>query len=152
MKRLVSPTKRPPPEPAEDNALARRFERRVALSRLALLGERVFEALLWPFVIVCAFLIVSLLDAWSVLPPLLHRVALAAFGIGLLLYFLPLLRLPVPTRGEALRRLERNADVKPRPASSYEDRLGATPAKETAALWAAHRSRLARLIAKLKPE
>src|SRR3990172_8947473 len=98
MKRSVFGPRRTPPEATEDNSLARRFERRVTLSRLALLGERIWEALLWPFVIVCAFLIVTLLDAWSVLPPLLHRVALAAFGIGLLLSLLPLLRLPVPTR------------------------------------------------------
>jgi uncharacterized protein (TIGR02302 family) len=52
---------------------------------------------------------------------------------------------------EALRRLERNANVKHRPASPYEDRLGATPPRETALLWAAHRERLARLVAKLKP-
>src|SRR3990172_9681458 len=114
MKRPIAHKKPTPPETPEDSALARRFERRVTLSRLALLGERVWEALLWPFVIVCAFLVVTLLDAWSVLPPLLHRVVLAGFGIGLLLSLLPLLRLPVPTRGEALRRLERDADIKHR--------------------------------------
>ena len=97
------------------------------------------------------FLIVSLLELWSVLPPLLHRVLLGAFGLALLVSFLPLIRLPLPTRPEALRRLERNANIKHRPASSYEDRLGATPPKETALLWAAHRERLARLVAKLKP-
>ena len=151
MMRSVFRPKPTPPEPAEDNALAKRFERKVRLSRLALLAERIWEASLWPFIIVCAFLIVSLLELWTVLPPLLHRVLLGAFGLALLASFLPLIRLPLPTRPEALRRLERNANIKHRPASSYEDRLGATPPKETALLWAAHRERLARLVAKLRP-
>ncbi len=72
------------PETPEYDALARRFERRVRLSQLALLGERVWEALLWPFLVVTVFLIVSLLDLWPLLPPLAHRAALGAFGIALL--------------------------------------------------------------------
>ncbi len=138
------------PEGAEDSALTRRFERRVTLSRLALLAERLWEALLWPFLVIGAFLVVSLFDLWSVAPPLLHRVLLGAFGLALLVSLLPLIRLPLPSRAEALRRLERTADIKHRPASSYEDRL-ASPQGETALLWAAHRARLARLVAKLKP-
>ncbi len=151
MMRSVFRPKETSPETAEDSALASRFEGRVRLSWLALLGERIWEALLWPFLVVAAFLVVSLLELWSVLPPLVHRVLLGGFGLALIVSFLPLLRLSLPTREEALRRLERNAGIKHRPASSYEDRLGATPARETAALWSAHRQRLSRLIAKLKP-
>jgi uncharacterized protein (TIGR02302 family) len=138
------------PEGAEDSALTRRFERRVTLSRLALLAEHLWEALLWPFLVIGAFLVVSLFDLWSVAPPLLHRVLLGAFGLALLVSLLPLISLPLPSRAEALRRLERTANIKHRPASSYEDRL-ASPQGETALLWAAHRARLARLVAKLKP-
>lgn len=151
MMRSVFRSKETPPETAEDDALAKRFEGRVRLSWLALLGERIWEALLWPFLVVTAFLGVSLLELWSLLPPLLHRVLLGGFGLALIVSFLPLLRLSLPTRQEALRRLERHADIKHRPASSYEDRLGATPARETVALWSAHRERLSRLIARLKP-
>jgi uncharacterized protein (TIGR02302 family) len=143
--------KKSSPDASEDNALARRFEWRVALSRLALVGEHVWEALLWPFLVVAVFLILSLLDLWSIVPPLLHRGLLLAFGIAFLVSLLPLIRFPMPTRAEALRRLERNAEIKHRPASSYEDRLGTTPRGDTAILWAAHRERLAKLMAKLKP-
>ncbi len=139
------------PEAAEKKAPANRLEGRVRMSWLALLGERIWEALLWPFLVAAAFLVVSLLDLWSYLPPLLHRVLLGGFGLALILSFLPLIRLSLPTRQEALRRLERTAGIKHRPASSYDDRLGATPTKETAALWAAHRERLGKLIARLKP-
>jgi uncharacterized protein (TIGR02302 family) len=143
--------KKSPPETPEDNALARRFEWRVGLSRLALVGERIWEALLWPFLVLAAFFILSLFDAWRALPPLVHQGLLIAFGIALLVSLLPLIRFPMPTRAEALRRLERNADIKHRPASSYEDRLGVTPRGDTAILWAAHRERLAKLVQKLKP-
>ena len=100
---------------------------------------------------VSAFLVVTLLDLWSITPPLLHRVLLGAFGLALAFSFLPLIRLSLPTREEALRRLERKANIKHRPATSYEDRLGTTPAKDTALLWAAHRKRLSRLIDRLRP-
>src|SRR3990172_6388044 len=134
--RSVFRSKETSPEAAEDKTLAKRFEDRVRLSWVALLGERIWEALLWPFLVVAAFLVVSLLELWSLLPPLLHRVLLGGFGLALIVSFLPLLRLSLPTRQEALRRLERHAGIKHRPASSYEDRLGATPPKETAAVWA----------------
>lgn len=139
------------PDSPEDTALARRFEWRVGLSRLALAGERIWEALLWPFLVLAVFLILSLFDLWSLMPPYLHRGLLIAFGAALLISLLPLIRFPMPTRAEALRRLERNAEVKHRPASSYEDKLGTTPRGDTAILWAAHRERLGTLVAKLKP-
>jgi uncharacterized protein (TIGR02302 family) len=136
---------------AEAASLKRGFETRVRLSWLALLAERLWEGLLWPFVVVCAFLVFTLLGGWSLLPPLAHRILLGAFGLGLIAACLPLVRIAVPTRAEALRRLERNAKVKHRPASSYEDTLSTTPPAETVALWSLHRQRLSRLIAKLKP-
>jgi uncharacterized protein (TIGR02302 family) len=141
----------PSPGKPDDTALAKRFEARVRLSWLALFGERIWEALLWPFLVLAAFLIVSLLELWSYMPPLLHRLLLGGFGLALLVSFLPLIRLSLPTRADALRRLERTAGIKHRPASSYEDRLGGTAPSETAALWAAHRTRLSRLIDRLKP-
>ena len=140
-----------PPETPVDKALACRFEWRVALSRLALVAERTWEALLWPFVVLAAFLIISLFDLWSLLPPILHRALLVVSGVALLVSLLPLIRFPVPRRAEALRRLERDADIKHRPASSYEDKLGTTSRADTQLLWAVHRERLAKLVAKLKP-
>ena len=71
-------------ETAEATALKKRFEGRVRLSWLALLAERAWEALLLPFVVVCAFLIITLLSGWSVMPPLMHRILLGAFGVALL--------------------------------------------------------------------
>jgi uncharacterized protein (TIGR02302 family) len=138
-------------EEFEQKSLARRFERRVALSRFALGLERMWEASLWPFLVVAGFLIVSLFGLWGLLPPLLHKLLLFAFGAGLLLALLPLFRIDWPTRQEALRRLERHANVKHRPATSYEDKLSPAVTGETELLWSAHRERIAKIVAKLKP-
>ena len=73
MMRDLFARKKAPPETPEDKSLAHRFEWRVGLSRLALVGERVWEALLWPFIVLAAFLILSMFDLWSALPPLLLR-------------------------------------------------------------------------------
>ena len=138
------------PAPAPDT-LKRRFERRVGLSWLALMAERAFEALLWPFVVFCAFLVFTLLGGWSLLPALVHRILLGVFLIAFLIALVPLWRIAVPTRNEALRRLERDSGIEHRPASSYEDTLEATPGTAPAQLWTLHRKRLARLVARLKP-
>ena len=139
------------PEDTAGPALKRRFETRVRLSWLAILSERLWEGLLWPFVVVCAFLVFTLLGGFGLLPPLAHRLLLLAFGAGLVVACWPLVRIVLPTRAEALRRLERHAKIKHRPASSYEDTLSTAPPAETAALWTLHRQRLSRLISKLKP-
>jgi hypothetical protein len=116
MMRSVFRPKDSQPASAEDNVLARRFEARVRLSWFALLGERIWEALLWPFLVVTAFIVVSLLELWSLFPPVLHRVLLGGFGLVLIISFLPLLptssigRLPpmriasAPRRPRRLRR------------------------------------------------
>jgi uncharacterized protein (TIGR02302 family) len=148
---ISRPGHKAPTEPSDEKVNARRFERRVSLSRFALILERMWEALLWPFLVISLFLIVSLFELWGALPPLAHRILLFGFGIALLASFVPLIRMTWPTRQEALRRLERDAGIRHRPATSYEDRLGDTASGEAMLLWHAHRDRLARLVARLKP-
>ena len=138
------------PKTAPDT-LTRRFERRVRLSWVALLAERVFESLLWPFVVVCAFLVFSLLGGWGWLSPIAHQALLGLFLIALVVALVPVWRIDVPDRAEALRRLERDSGIQHRPASSYEDTLEAEPGTAPAQLWTLHRKRLARLVARLKP-
>lgn len=135
----------------ETDTLKRRFERRVRLSWLALFAERAFESLLWPFVVICAFLVFSLLNGWSLLPALAHQILLGLFIVAFVISLVPAFRVDVPTRAEALRRLERDSGIQHRPASSYEDTLEAVPGTAPAQLWALHRKRLARLVARLKP-
>ena len=148
---ISRPGHKAPNETSDEKVNASRFERRVSLSRLALILERMWEALLWPFLVISLFLIVSLFELWGALPPLAHRILLFGFLIALLASIIPLVRISWPTRQEALRRLERDAGIKHRPATSYEDRIGDTASGEATLLWHAHRERLSRLIARLKP-
>ena len=118
MTRTPTGRTRTPPEKPEDKTLARRFERRVWLSRLALIGEGVWEALLWPFVVLAAFLIVSLFDLWTLLPPLAHRGVLVAFGIAFLVSLLPLSACacqPGSRRCGGWRRMPISSTARPRP-------------------------------------
>src|SRR5262245_28078865 len=133
------------------SALERSLERKVTLSRWALL----FEAL-WPRAwvligLVGLFMAVSLLGLWARLDELPHKVVLAFLGLAVLAALLALGRVRWPTREEAIRRVEGASGVKHRPASSYEDTLtlNAEDAR-TAALWRVHRQRLAQLLGKLR--
>jgi hypothetical protein len=63
---------------------SRTFEQRVRLSWLSVLGERLWEALLWPFLVVTTFLVLTLFDVWRYLPSVAHRGFLLAFGCGAL--------------------------------------------------------------------
>ena len=79
------------------------------LSWLALFAERAWEGLLWPFVVVAAFLVFTLLGGWSLMPPLAHRILLGAFGLALIVSFLPLVRMALadPGRSAAASRAQR---------------------------------------------
>ncbi len=138
-------------EPKAATPLDAKFARKVQASRWALLFER-----LWPRVwlilgLVGLFLLVSLAGLWPMLPDVAHYVVLAAFavaGVGALLHAV---RTPFPAHEEAVRRIERISGVPHRPASSYEDTVTANADDpRTAALWQAHRTRLAAALARLR--
>lgn len=134
-----------------DEGPGRELERRIRLSRLSLLAERAWEASLWPFAVLGLFLALSLFELWALVPPLAHRILLGLFGLALLVSFVPLVRIAWPSRGEALRRLERKAGIPHRPATSYEDTLSGSVTGDGETLWRAHRARLARLVRRLRP-
>lgn len=138
---------RPPPSPGEAE---RSLDRKVRLSAAVLLFERVWRALLWPFLVVGAFLLVSLGGLWSHLAGWPHKVLLAAFAVAALASLAPLFRIALPTRADALRRLERDSGLRHRPATSFEDELAPDATAREKALWAAHRTRLSRLIDRLR--
>jgi len=125
--------------------------RRVELAKLILIFERVWRALLWPFLVVGCFLIASLIGVWSWLPAWAHTAGLFAFAIAFAVALIPLLSIPWPSRQDGLRRLERDSGVKHRPATSFDDRLPDSASPAARSLWQRHRERLARMVAKLKP-
>src|SRR5262245_50777521 len=133
------------------SALERGFERKVTLSRWALWFEQ-----LWPRAwallgLAGLFIAVSLLGVWARLGDFSHKLVLGLFGLAVAVALLALARVRWPSREEAIRRVEGVSGVKHRPASSYEDTLTLNADdSRTAALWRAHRQRLAALLAKLR--
>jgi uncharacterized protein (TIGR02302 family) len=136
-------TRRPAGPPA--------FERKIRLSRAALLFERAWPRL-WALIALAAlFIVVSLAGVWSSLGEVAHLAVLSAFGLAAVLIGGYIARTPLPTREEAIRRIERRSGVPHRPASAYEDTVtGSIENPATGLLWEAHRARVAALLAKLR--
>ncbi|WP_018699088.1 TIGR02302 family protein [Amorphus coralli] len=129
-------------EPAAD-PVAERVDRLVRRARLSLLWEKLWPALALPLGVIALFLALSWLGLWLTAPAWLRLGALVVFGAGLLAALVPLARLKVPSRREAVHRLERQSGVPHRPLTAFED----GPAVETGdpgtqALWVAHRARM----------
>jgi len=133
------------------SGLERGFERKVTLSRWALLFEQLWPRT-WALIgLAGLFIGVSLLGLWARLGELTHKVVLGLFGLALLAALVALVRVRWPSRDEAIRRVEGVSGVKHRPASSYEDTLTLNAEDpRTAALWQVHRQRLAQLLGKLR--
>jgi uncharacterized protein (TIGR02302 family) len=136
---------------AAPSPLDAKLARKVLACRWALLFER-----LWPRVwlilgIVGLFLLVSLAGLWPMLPDPAHYTVLGLFAIGGVAALLHAVRTPFPSHEEAVRRIERVSGVPHRPASSYEDTVTANADDpRTAAIWQAHRSRLAAALSRLR--
>lgn len=129
-------------EPAAD-PIAVRVDRLVRRARLSLLWERLWPALALPLAVVGLFLALSWLGVWLAAPYELRIGALIVFGIALLAALVPLARLRVPGRREAIHRLEVQSGVPHRPLTAYEDGPALdTGDRGTRALWAAHQTRM----------
>ena len=127
-----------------------RLERLAKRATLTLVWERAWPPLASAGAIVALFLGLSWAGIWFVLPTYARLAALAAFAVGAVVALFPLARIRLPSHSEALERLDRDAPIRHRPASGFEDRLandGGDP--ETRALWEAHRARLAEEVNRL---
>ena len=131
--------------------LERAFERKVRLSKWALLFEQLWPRAWMLLGLAGLFIAVSLAGLWPRLPELPHKIVLGLFGLAFAGALVALVRVRWPSREQAIRRVEGVSGIKHRPASSYEDTLtlGAEDAR-TAALWRVHRARLAEMLQKLR--
>jgi uncharacterized protein (TIGR02302 family) len=133
------------------SALERTFERKVRLSRWAMLFEQLWPRAWLVLGLIGLFIVMSLAGVWPRLPELPHKITLGLFALAFLVAFVALARVRMPSRAEAIRRVESVSGVAHRPASSYEDKLTLNADDpRTAALWRVHRQRLATLLAKLR--
>ena len=99
---------------------------------------------LWPPLATIAtaigiFLAVSWLGLWLWLPPIGRAIALFGFVVLTAAATVPLVLVRFPSRYDGLRRLDRNAGLPHRPATTIGDEL-ATPKSDSwsTALWRAH--------------
>ncbi|KAB2939407.1 MAG: TIGR02302 family protein [Hyphomicrobium sp.] len=138
-------------EPKAASPVDAKFARKVRASRWALLFERLWPRMWLILGLAGLFLLASLAGLWPLLPDPAHYVVLAAFAVAGIAALLYAVRVPFPTHEEAVRRIERVSGVPHRPASSYEDTVTANADDpRTAAIWQAHRARLASALARLR--
>ena len=133
------------------SAIAAAFERKVRAATRAILLERFWLRLWGVFAVAGVFVAVSLAGVWPKLGYVSHVIALIVFTATAIAALAYALLVPVPTRDEAIRRIERVSGVPHRPASSYEDTLSAgTSDPATHLIWQAHKARLSAMLAKLR--
>ncbi len=130
-----------------------RLRAKLFAARLALFWERAWAGL-WPATAVAGlFLVSALFDLWTFLPRLLHAAGLLLFGAAFLLALRRgrgIWRLP--SREEAMARLERDSGVAHQPLRAATDALAVGAGDPWAQrLWKLHRARLAALLARLRP-
>jgi uncharacterized protein (TIGR02302 family) len=129
----------------------RTFERKVLLSRVALVFEKIWPRAWILLGIAGLFILVSLAGLWPRLGELTHKIVLGLFGLAGAAALISLLSVRWPSRELAIRRVESVSGVRHRPASSYEDTLShGGEDTRTAALWKVHRQRLADSLSRLR--
>jgi uncharacterized protein (TIGR02302 family) len=129
----------------------RRLEKLVGAARAALFWEKLWRAVIPPLLVIGLFLSVSFAGVWVDVGRLGRILGVAFFGLALAISVLPLFGLRLPSRRQALTRIDRSSARKHHPASGLEDQLAnADGDPTTRALWAAHRRRMLQEVAGLK--
>jgi uncharacterized protein (TIGR02302 family) len=122
-----------------------RFAELALWARRALLVERLWPPLVFTLAISILFLAASWAGAWQFAPRAVRIGGVILFALGLGAALSPLMRLRRPKARDVLSRLDRDAKVGHRPASSLADSLANDHGDSvTQALWAVHRARLER--------
>ncbi|MEO9528219.1 TIGR02302 family protein [Roseibium sp.] len=140
------------PEAAGWRAFVRsRLDRIVRHSRWALFVERLWRAALPVLVVIGAFVGLSWLGLWLVLPVWAGPLGVVAFAGAAFYAGKDLRHLSWPTREEALGRVEQASDLSHRPLTALEDELSiGTDNSESQAIWALHQRRTAAAIAAVR--
>jgi uncharacterized protein (TIGR02302 family) len=134
--------KRKVPEGAADPETARQQQlaQALRLAQMALIWERAWPHLARLLTVAGLFLAASWAGAWVVLPFIPRAVLFVVFIALAILSLLPAMRFRLPTREDALRRLDRGTGIPHRPATALADTLKSNdPISQ--ALWAEQRAR-----------
>jgi uncharacterized protein (TIGR02302 family) len=131
--------------------IRRRLARLAAASRVSLAWERLWPRLWLPTGILLTFLALSWLGLWTHLPWQGRAIGVALFAAALAASFWHVARTPLPTRRDALTRLDQSLQGAHRPASALEDSLAVgTGDPVSQALWKLHVERQSAQVAGLK--
>ena len=126
------------------------LSRKRALARAALWWEALWPAAWPPLAVLSLFAIFAFLALPALLPAWLHVLVLIGFMAGLGFAVRRGFRgFQRPGAAQADRRLERDSALAHRPLAALQD-VPATQEPDGLALWAAHQSRMRRMIARLR--
>ena len=115
------------------------LERALLRARWTTFWERLWPPLATLATAIGLFLAVSWLGVWLWLPPIARAVALFGFLVLTAAATVPLVLVRFPSRHDGLRRLDRNAGLPHRPATTIGDELATAKADPwSVALWRAH--------------
>jgi uncharacterized protein (TIGR02302 family) len=127
------------------------MKRLITRAWAALVFERIWRGLVFPLSVIGFFLCVSWAGLWLEVPHT-ARIVLVLLFAGLLGFSLVrLIRTSIPSRRDALARIDQVSGFAHRPASALDDTLanaGQDPV--TQALWALHKRRAAKFIGHLR--
>lgn len=131
-------------------SIRQRLARLAIASRISLGWERVWPRLWLPLAILLSFLAVSWLGLWTHLPWQGRALGIVLFSAALAAGFWHVATVRLPTRRDALSRLDQSLAGGHRPASSLEDSLAVGSGDPVSqALWKLHVERQSRQIAGL---
>jgi uncharacterized protein (TIGR02302 family) len=137
--------------PESIEGIRKRLGRLAAASRVSLGWERLWPRLWLPAAILLSFLAVSWAGLWTYLPWQGRALGVALFATGLAASFWYIATIKLPTRRDALARLDKSLADGHRPASAIEDSLAVGSSDPVSqALWKLHVERQSRQVAGLK--
>jgi uncharacterized protein (TIGR02302 family) len=127
------------------------LEQALTRARWSILWERMWPALASIATAAGLFVAVSWFGLWLWLPPIGRAIGVGVFFLVTAAAFAPLFLVRVPSRTEALRRLDRNSGRPHRPATTISDEIAvATEDSHSVVLWRAHIERALRAAAILR--
>ncbi|MFZ3327201.1 MAG: DUF4175 family protein, partial [Methylocella sp.] len=125
--------------PRGEGAANPRLEQLAAKARAILLFERAWRIALPPLVVLGFFVCVSWTGLWLDAPRWARGLGVLALMLGLVVALLPLREFQLPSRKEALDRVDHVSGLASHPALVIDDRLGnGTSDPTTRALWNLH--------------
>lgn len=128
-----------------------RLERAISRARLAIISERLWPRLVPILSVAGLYVLLSWLGYWRLGGDWLRLGTLGVLGLALLAGLVNLVRIALPGRFDAMRRVELASGLPHRPARGLTDTISEVADDSAArALWAAEQARLYATLAKLK--